>query len=117
MKLIFVYNADSGFFSKLTDYAHKIISPQTYQCNLCAITYDNYGMKNEWKDFINSLPLRSEFLHKDEFKKQFPEVSDPSLPAVFVNENNKIKELITAKELNNQRTIEDLKVLVTKKVF
>ena len=30
-QLIFVYNADSGLFSSLTDFAHKSISPST--CN------------------------------------------------------------------------------------
>ena len=34
MKLIFVYNANSGKLSAALDIAHKIISPSTYQCRL-----------------------------------------------------------------------------------
>ncbi|WP_232221892.1 hypothetical protein [Methanococcoides burtonii] len=45
--LIFVYNADSGLINEMKDYVHKIVSPSTYECNLCAITYGNTGIKNE----------------------------------------------------------------------
>ena len=38
-ELIFIYNAKSGFINELVDIPHKIISPETYDCNLCAITY------------------------------------------------------------------------------
>ena len=37
--LILVYNADSGFFNALADSAHKLLSPSTYDCRLCALTY------------------------------------------------------------------------------
>ena len=37
-ELIFIYNAKSGFINELVDYAHKIISPETYESNLYAIT-------------------------------------------------------------------------------
>ncbi len=46
--LLFVYNADSGFFNLAADIARKIFSPQTYDCNLCAITHDAFAMKNDW---------------------------------------------------------------------
>ena len=36
--LLFVYNADSGFFNTLADIGHKLFSPATYPCQLCAIT-------------------------------------------------------------------------------
>jgi hypothetical protein len=39
MKLLFVYNADSGLAAALFDSAHKLLSPQTYACNLCALTH------------------------------------------------------------------------------
>ena len=47
--LIFVYNADSGLFNTLTDIAHKTFAPETYSCNLCAITFGTFGMRTEWK--------------------------------------------------------------------
>ena len=32
--IVFVYNADSGLFNMVTDTAHKMLSPDTYECNL-----------------------------------------------------------------------------------
>ena len=51
-RLLFVYNADSGLFNTLTDIAHKMLSPKTYTCNLCAITHGLFSEKEEWKEFI-----------------------------------------------------------------
>lgn len=70
-ELIFVYNADSGLVNGLLDLLHKNLRPETYACNLCAVTYNNSGMKKEWKTFVQSIPLPVTFLHKDEFVKRF----------------------------------------------
>ncbi len=69
--LVFVYNADSGLFNLLTDITHKIFSPQTYNCNLCAVTHDKFGMKNEWREYLKTLNTPVEFLHADEFKAKY----------------------------------------------
>lgn len=66
-KLLFVYNADNDLFSSVADMAHKIFSPATYQCHLCALTYGNFLIKKEWKLFIDSLPIESRFIYKDQF--------------------------------------------------
>jgi len=42
MELILVNNAKNGVFNKAIDFAHKIVSPQTYECSLCSITYGNF---------------------------------------------------------------------------
>ena len=52
--LVFVYNARSGLFNALSDAAHKIFSPGTYQCNLCALTHTALGMRGEWRKFLDS---------------------------------------------------------------
>jgi len=39
MNLIFVYNANGGLVNSWLDTAHKIVSPSTYSCSLCAITF------------------------------------------------------------------------------
>ncbi len=105
MKLIFVYNADSGFFNSLTDYTHKLISPSTYKCNLCALTYGNLGEKRKWTEFIKSLD--TEFLHKDEFHKKYSVKAE--LPAIF---DGKLKLLISAKKLAKLKTLDELINLV-----
>ncbi|MDX1779460.1 MAG: hypothetical protein R3339_11320, partial [Thermodesulfobacteriota bacterium] len=93
-KLLFVYNADTGLFSVITDYAHKIISPKTYPCNLCALTYGNMGMNNKWKDFISHLKVSFGFLHRDEFVKQYAS-QETQLPAAFLKQGESVSLLIT----------------------
>ena len=34
---LFVYNAKSDKLHKYLDFAHKIISPKTYACDLCSL--------------------------------------------------------------------------------
>lgn len=114
--IIFVYNANSSLFSQIADYAHKIISSDTYKCNLCKLTYGNLGMKKEWKNFIQRLPYRSIFLHKDEFVALYPQVSNTSFPAIFRLQERDITELVTSNEINKQHTISELEKLVQSKV-
>jgi len=66
MELILVYNAESRFFNIVMDCLHKIVSPSTYQCRLCALTYGTIRMKDEWKEFIDKLKIPTEFLHRDD---------------------------------------------------
>jgi len=113
--LLFVYNADTGLFSVVTDYAHKIISPKTYPCNLCALTYGNMGMNNKWKEFIATIKVPIAFLHRDEFVKQY-DLKDTQLPAAFFTQGESIKMLITHDELNACTSVEGLIDLVTKKI-
>jgi hypothetical protein len=70
MDLILVYNADSSFFNIIKDVLHKIISPSTYQCNLCTLTYGTVRMKEKWKAFIDKLKILAEFLHRDDFVRK-----------------------------------------------
>jgi len=107
-KLIFVYNADSGVFNLLTDVAHKIFSPQTYSCNLCAITHSNFGMKNEWKEYLESLDTPLEFLHADEFKTKY-QFEKVELPAIFKEENGSLILTVNAAAINECNSIDDLK--------
>ncbi len=112
--LVFVYNADSGMFNTLTDIAHRIFSPQTYQCNLCAITYSAAGMRKEWKEVLEHLDLPMEFLHRDEFEARHG-IKGISLPAIFKKVSDKLEVLIDAEAINSCRTLEDLKQLITQK--
>jgi hypothetical protein len=109
--LVFVYNAGSGVFNALSDLAHKTLSPETYQCNLCALTYTALGMRKDWKQFIETLGAATEFLHADELKQRHG-VSGVPLPAVFKREGRGLELWIGAGEINACRTVEDLKRLV-----
>lgn len=114
-KLLFVYNADTGLFSVITDYAHKIISPKTYPCNLCALTYGNMGMNNKWKEFISNLKVPINFLHRDEFVKQYAS-DDSQLPGAFLQQGESVTLLITHEEINKCSSVDELIDLVNKKI-
>lgn len=112
-KLLFVYNADSGLFSMLTDAVHRVVSPSTYSCNLCKITYGATGMRDEWKSFIEGLGREVEFLHRDELKRRHG-VEDVALPAVFLEAPSGVdlKLLVDAAAINAVRSVEELESLV-----
>lgn len=113
LELIFVYNANSGLFGTVSDFAHKIISPSTYQCRLCALTFGDFSMKQEWKSFIEDFPVKTTFLHKNEFSglKKIETI----LPAVFISTGEKVTTFISRQEIECCRDITELKLLLVQK--
>ncbi len=111
--LIFIYNADSGFFSTLSDFAHKVLSPSTYQCQLCALTYRNFSKKNGWKSFIENLPVKVVFLYKDEYRTRYK--FEAALPAIFIYDNG-LEELLSKDSIDECKTLQELKQLVASKI-
>ncbi|MGM0477652.1 MAG: hypothetical protein ACQERC_00385 [Bacteroidota bacterium] len=111
--LLFVYNADSGLWIGALDAMHKVFSPKTYACNLCGITYGTLAVKKDWTTFIKKLPLKTEFLHRDEFQTKFDR--QDALPAVFVEEENLLHSLIPSSEMN-QLNLESLKRLILARI-
>ncbi|MCA9739954.1 MAG: hypothetical protein H6695_11445 [Deferribacteres bacterium] len=112
---IFVYNAKSGLFNKLTGFAHKILSPQTYACQLCQITHSNLGMHPEWQNFLKELPVLIEFDYRDTFIKKhgFPEAD---FPAIYQKSGRQVKLAIDATSIRACRTITDLQRLVLQQI-
>ena len=114
-KLIFVYNADSGLLNSLKDWAHKIVSPETYPCNLCALTYDNLGMRRPWREFIDRLGYEVEFLHRDELAEQY-DIKDMPLPAAFILQDNELNLWIRCETMDAMNSLDELEALVTQKL-
>lgn len=107
-KLFFIYNAGSGVFSMVSDFAHKIFSPETYPCSLCALTYGNVKMKKEWQDYLDKLPYEKIFLHKDELS-EYPELNKIGLPAIVkLSDNNNYDVLLSHQELNSLKNLNQL---------
>ncbi len=113
--LVFVYNADSGLVNTLLDIGHKIVSPSTYACNLCALTHSTFSMRDEWKRFVDSLGAPIEFLHRDELTKQHG-IHDAALPAIFQKTDSGLQEWIGQGEINRCQSLEELKQLVEAKL-
>ena len=107
-QLVFVYNADSGMFNTLTDIAHKVFSPQTYECNLCAISHSYLSERSEWKDFISNLGAECEFLHRDEFEKKY-QIKDKDYPIIFVKNENSLDVCLNANAINGCDDMDKLK--------
>lgn len=80
--LMFVYNADSGLFNTMADIGHKMFSPETYECALCALTHGYFKERGQWREFVEGLGTECLFLHRDEFLRRYPGQST-KLPAVF----------------------------------
>ncbi|WP_046246819.1 hypothetical protein [Hymenobacter terrenus] len=112
-RLLFVYNADGGLLPGLKDMFHKILSPATYPCSLCAVTYGATKMRPEWQQFIKALPVPVTFLHRDEFERDYPQWRPHPLPAAFaVGESGELAPFIQAEEMN-AADLNDLMSLVS----
>lgn len=122
MGLIFVYNADSSSLVQIKDLIHKSISPKTYGCRLCSLTFCAFREKQPWSKFIKTLGIETKFLHRDEFVSTYPtqksnkqSFSANKFPAVFLNTGKGSTLLISKEEIERQNTLDDLIKLVTSK--
>lgn len=115
LELIFIYNAESGVVNELIDFAHKIVSPDTYDCNLYAISYGAFFMEKKWLTYIETLPFKSTFTYKDKFFKN--EYSDIEFPSVFMRSNEKLDEIISATEINEIKNLDQLIDLLNQKLY
>ncbi len=112
--LVFVYNADSGLANTLLDIGHKIVSPQTYSCNLCALTHSTFSMRDEWKQFVANIGCAVEFLHRDELAERYG-LRDVPLPAIFLKTATGLQPWIGQEEINRCQSLAELKQLVEAK--
>ena len=115
LELIFIYNAKSGVVNELIDFAHKIVNPETYDCNLCAISYGAFSMKKKWSRYIETLPFKSTFTYKDKFSKNG--YNNIKFPSVFIRVNEKLDEIISATEINEIKNLDQLIGLLNQKLY
>ena len=95
--LIFIYNANGGIFSAFADAAHKLVSPETYPCSLCAITYGAVSMRGEWKAYLKRLGHETRFYHRDDFARDWP--GEPvTLPAILEQTGGGTLSLLLSKD-------------------
>jgi hypothetical protein len=106
-RLLFVYNADGGWVAGAFDLAHKLLSPSTYPCRLCDVTYGSFGMKRHWAEAVARLPLPAAFLHRDEFP-----CTDVPLPAVLLETGKDLDTLVSAEDFAAITRIDALEAAV-----
>jgi hypothetical protein len=102
-RLIFIYNANGGLVQMALDSLHKTLSPSTYPCSLCAVTYGSLRMEPKWRKWLAELPMPAVFQHKDDT----PHKSIP-LPAVLRERSGQVEVLIDAPTLNSLGTLDEL---------
>lgn len=105
MNLIFVYNADAGFINTLIDIGHKALSPDTYQCNLCGLTFGVVGEHRQWKQFREESRVEMKFLHRDEFEQEYNQKFDYP---IVLQEDQELKIVISQADLENIATLDQL---------
>ena len=104
--LIFVYNAKSDLINSAFDFAHKIIQPSTYNCNLCKLTHGGLREKKSWKDFRKNTNIDLVFFHIDEYEEIYPKAH--SYPVVLEKNQDYLKEVISTENLNNVKKTREL---------
>ena len=102
-RLIFIYNADGGIAQGIMDSIHKTLSPATYPCSLCAITYGAFSMDRHWRAWLKTLPMPVEFYHKDD--SPYPQIA---LPVVLVERAGQVETLVSAERLNALGSVDAL---------
>ncbi|MFT4832244.1 MAG: hypothetical protein ACI815_001897 [Psychroserpens sp.] len=117
-KLLFIYNANAGKGNALMDVAHKILSPKTYECNLCDLTFGVFVENRIWKKFREASSIEMEFLHKDEFAKAYASKFKHkfTFPIILVETGNGLEVLLGTQELNALKNPEDLIGILEKSV-
>lgn len=110
-RLVLVYNALSGIGNNLLDSAHKIMSPSTYDCRLCSLTYGAVRERKEWKLFRERSTIPMIFYHKDEFLRVYASkfAAKFTFPIILAETGEDLEVLVTTTELN---AIEDTSVLI-----
>lgn len=106
MKLIFTYNADRGLANTIKDITHKLLSPQTYDCFLCSFTHDTFRENQQWKHFREHSNCDMEFLHRDEFEKQYNQKKE--YPVVLVERERSLEVAVSKDTLATYSSLNDL---------
>lgn len=115
MKLLFVYNADAGIAAGIMDSIHKTVSPATYPCSLCAITYGAVRMDPKWKAWLEAQPFESVFYHRPDFRAAYPERL-VDLPAILIERNGRTEILVGADDFGNAATIDKLIAMIEQRL-
>jgi len=115
-RLLIVYNADGGIWNALAHAVHKAVSPATYPCSLCALTYGRVSMHGDWRRFLGRLPVNAVFHHRDDFARDWPGV-EAELPAILIDQGAGPDLLVSAAELNAMQHRRELIALLAPRLI
>ena len=72
-------------------------------------------MKKDWKNYIKTLDVTVEFLHRDQFLKQF-DVKNAKFPSAYLRRDSKLELFITQDEMNELQSADELIRMVNEKM-
>lgn len=115
--LIFVYNADSGLFSTVSDIAHKIFSPATYSCQLCQLTHGYFSVQKQWTTFLEQLDVELDFLHRDELIAKY-NLTELELPVILQKQTTETTPTVflSAADINACEDLDQLQTAIKTKL-
>ena len=114
-KIIFVYNANSGFMHSMTDLFRKTAKPNAYPCKLCSLTYSGAFMKKMWKEYVTGLGIETAFLHKDEFEVSYSGY-ETTYPVVLLVDGSNFIKLVSDDDFKTMNDLTDLISLMSKRL-
>lgn len=115
MKLLFVYNANAGIAAGIMDSIHKTVSPATYPCSLCAITYGIVRMDPKWKAWLKAQPFESVFYHRPDFRAAHPTVV-VDLPVILIDRDDALETLVAADDFGATPTVDKLIAMIEQRL-
>ena len=104
--IYFIYNAKDDPLSVVGDVFHKSFSSKTYPCQLCKVTYGPFVKKKKWKEFLNSIEYKYEFIYRnnmDDFAKNIN-----SFPIILFGAKEDFKILVSTEKLNSIERVDNL---------
>ena len=115
--ILFVYNLDSAVLQSVHEYSTgKGAQADTDVSPLSRLTHSPLGIKKEWKRFLKELPIPSHSLTRDEFAKEFGNIS-LSFPVVIYKKGATLSVLVSTEEIRACRELGDLIHLVKGRIL
>ncbi len=107
--IVLVYNANAGIIAGIGDSLHKLLSPATYPCRLCAITYGLLAMRAQWRRWLDAQAWPVEVFHRPDFRAAHPAQHAKALPAIFRRDGDRLTLLVGADAMDD---IDDVSGLI-----
>ena len=101
--IYFIYNAKGDAFSVIGDFFHKSLSPKTYPCKLCDLSYGPIMKKKVWKDFLDTLDIDYKFLYKNEIGEFSNRIDE--LPVILIGKKDNVEILLSKEEIDRSKDI------------
>lgn len=102
-----VYRADSGALAASWHIAHKLLSPSTYSCDLCALTHGVFREQGAWRAFRERHPDRLVIWHRDDFAQAHPAVTCQP-PCVLRQRDGRWESVLDAAAIGAIDTVDTL---------